>query len=86
MSPTNVRALWAAEGIQRSPCAACWVNLRTRSAVLLPVLEVLDERLRFALVGPPVRDVGPQVAVATADVVFVGHNHVVARSPQVPES
>jgi len=57
----------------------------TWSAVLLPVLKFLDEGLSSALVGPPVRDVRPEVGVAAGEVVLVGHDHAVARRPQVPE-
>jgi len=58
----------------------------TWSAVLLAVLELLDEGLRFALVGPPVRDVSPEVALPAGQVVLVGHDDLVAQRPQVPQS
>lgn len=42
--------------------------------MLLPVLEGLNKRLRFAFVGPPVGNVWPQVAVTAGDTVLIGHD------------
>ena len=43
----------------------------TWPAVLLPSFELFYQRFSFALVGPPVRDMGPQVTVAVGYIVLV---------------
>lgn len=44
------------------------------SAMLFPVLKRLNKSLSSAFVGPPVRNMRPQVDVAAGHVVFIGHN------------
>lgn len=58
----------------------------TWPVVLLPVFEGLDQRLGLAFVGPPVRNVRPQIAVTAHNVVFIGHYHGAAEGPQVSKS
>lgn len=42
--------------------------------MLFPVLESLDERLRFVFVGPPVGNVRPELTVTAGDAVLIGHD------------
>ena len=58
----------------------------TWSAVLFPAFKLFNKSLSFALVGPPVRDMWPQVAVRAGNIVFIGHNHLVAQRPQFSKS
>lgn len=43
--------------------------------MFFPVFKRLNKSLSFAFVGPPVRNVWPQVAVTAGNIVFIGHNH-----------
>lgn len=61
-----------------------WID--TWPVLLFSVFEGLDQSLRFAFVGPPVRDVRPQITMTTRNVVFIGHYHWVADGPQVSKS
>lgn len=45
---------------------------------MFPVFKLLDKGLSFALIGPPVWNMWPELAVAAGYVVFIGHNHLVA--------
>ena len=53
--------------------------------MLFPVFELLDQSLSFTLVGPPVGDVRPKVAIEADHAVLIGDNHLVTQRPQVPQ-
>ncbi|KAA8589706.1 hypothetical protein FQN60_013071 [Etheostoma spectabile] len=54
------------------------------SQVSVPV-QVADHSLGRALVGPPVRDGGPQLRVSRSSLGVVGQDHLVTRGPQAPQ-